>query len=403
MSQHSWGFYEFFAGGGLARLALGKRWKCLVANEICEKKAHVYRLNFGQSPELLVGDVWDLKLNHLPSGSTLAWASFPCQDLSLAGNGRGLGGERSGTFVPFWSLMDGAMKSGRGVPLVVVENVGGAITSNQGRDLRTILESMVETGYRVGPVVVDAVRFLPQSRPRLFILAVKSDIPLPSGIATDYPSHLWHSKRLCVAYKAMPESVRRAWLWWKLPIPPPMTVALTNVLEGNPATVPWHTKEETARLLSMMSPVNIAKVRKAQAYNRRIAGTVYKRMRADQTGNKVQRAEVRFDQISGCLRTPVGGSSRQTILVVDCKSVRSRLLSPREAARLMGVPDSYKLPKNYNEAYHVMGDGLAVPAVAWLEKHLLRPLARAAETRALGLPDSNSEDQSRFARVFSFA
>jgi DNA (cytosine-5)-methyltransferase 1 len=58
---------------------------------------------------------------------------------------------------------------------------------------------------------------------------------------------------------------------------------------------------------------------------------------------KTQRAEVRFDDISGCLRTPAGGSSRQTVLIVEGKQVRSRLLSPREAARLMGVPDDYPL------------------------------------------------------------
>ena len=88
----------------------------------------------------------------------------------------------------------------------------------------------------------------------------------------------------------------------------------------------------------------------------------------------VQRAEVRFDGISGCLRTPVGGSSRQTVIVVEKGRVRTRLLSPREAARLMGVPDSYPLPSAYNDAYHVFGDGVAVPAVSWLESHLLCPL-----------------------------
>ena len=89
----------------------------------------------------------------------------------------------------------------------------------------------------------------------------------------------------------------------------------------------------------------------------------------------MQRAEIRFDQVSGCLRTPVGGSSRQLIVVVDGPSVRSRLLSPREAARLMGVPDAYPLPKSYNDAYHVFGDGVAVPVVSWLSENLLAPLA----------------------------
>src|SRR5439155_2679056 len=112
-----------------------------------------------------------------------------------------------------------------------------------------------------------------------------------------------------------------------------------------------------------------------QQLGRRIVGTIYKRTRPGDDGVRKQRAEVRFDQVAGCLRTPVGGSSRQSIVVVDGRTVRSRLLSPRGAARLMGVPESYPLPENYNEAYHLFGDGVAVPVVSWLEKHLLRPLA----------------------------
>ena len=91
------------------------------------------------------------------------------------------------------------------------------------------------------------------------------------------------------------------------------------------------------------------------------------------------RAEIRFDGVAGCLRTPGGGSSRQFIMVVEGESVRTRLLSGREAARLMGLPDEYKLPANYNEAYHLMGDGLAVPVVRHLADNLLGPLAGSVE------------------------
>src|SRR5713226_9553854 len=106
------------------------------------------------------------------------------------------------------------------------------------------------------------------------------------------------------------------------------------------------------------------------------------------TSSRTQLPEVRFDQVAGCLRSPVGGSSRQSIVVVDGGTVRSRLLSPREAARLMGVPESYPLPKNYNEAYHLFGDGVAVPVVSWLEKHLLRPLALSRADSSV--PESNT-------------
>ena len=123
-----------------------------------------------------------------------------------------------------------------------------------------------------------------------------------------------------------------------------------------------------------MSPLNIAKVHAAMKFGHRVVGTIYKRTRGDGRGGKTQRAEVRFDGIAGCLRTPVGGSSRQAIMIVKGESIRSRLLSPREAARLMGLPDSYQLPENYNDAYHLAGDGLAVPVVRFLAKNLLEPI-----------------------------
>ena len=63
-------------------------------------------------------------------------------------------------------------------------------------------------------------------------------------------------------------------------------------------------------------------------------------------------------------------------MVVNGANIKSRLISPREAARLMGLPDSYKLPDNYNEAYHLMGDGVVVPVVSHLNKHLLLPIAK---------------------------
>ena len=67
-------------------------------------------------------------------------------------------------------------------------------------------------------------------------------------------------------------------------------------------------------------------------------------------------------------------------MVVEPKAVRSRLLSPREAARLMGLPErgaEYKLPKKYNQAYHLAGDGVVVPVVQHLARHILEPVLNA--------------------------
>jgi DNA (cytosine-5)-methyltransferase 1 len=95
------------------------------------------------------------------------------------------------------------------------------------------------------------------------------------------------------------------------------------------------------------------------------------------------RAEARFDGLAGCLRTPGGGSSRQFLLWIEGPETRSRLLSAREAARLMGLPDDYRLPRRYNDAYHLIGDGVAAPVVRYLSENLLRPLLAAQDGVAL--------------------
>jgi DNA (cytosine-5)-methyltransferase 1 len=234
--------------------------------------------------------------------------------------------------------------------------------------------------------VIDAKHFLPQSRPRLFIIGIHADLPLADGVASQEPSELWHPRALRTAYAALPPKSRERWLWWSLPTPPKRRKRFADLIERNPKGVAWHTPAQTEALLAMMSDGNRAKVEAAKQSGRRMVGGVYRRTRHDSEGCKTQRAEVRFDDIAGCLRTPAGGSSRQTIILVDGPEVRTRLLSPREASRLMGLADKYKLPDNYNEAYHLIGDGLAVPVVRFLAAHILEPalaaFAQAAESKA---------------------
>jgi DNA (cytosine-5)-methyltransferase 1 len=368
-------WYEFFAGGGMARLGLGSNWKCTFANDFCDKKANAYRSFFGPSPELKVADVSRLGTKDLPGTPDLVWASFPCQDLSLAGNCAGLDGKRSGTFRPFWQLVKGMVRERRPPRIVVLENVVGALTSDSGKDFTSIVQAFAESGYRVGAMVINAARFLPHSRSRLFIIGFHGQTPIPARLRCDLPYEPWHSKALVKAHSSLPETLARNWIWWTLPVPKVDVASLADLMEEQPTGTVWHSEFETNRLLRLMTPSHRKKVANASRLGGRHVGTIYKRTRPDRNGVMVQRAEVRFDGISGCLRTPVGGSSRQTVIVVEKRRVRTRLLSTREAARLMGVPESYPLPSVYNDAYHLFGDGVAVPVVRWLQNHLLWPLA----------------------------
>lgn len=380
-SDSTLGFYEFFAGGGMVRAGLGPGWRCLFANDLDPKKAAAYRSNWG-GEELVVGDVRALQAADLPGRPDLVWGSFPCQDLSLAGAGAGLGGERSGTFHAFWSVVRGLIADGRAPGCVAVENVCGTLTSRGGRDFETVCRTFVEAGYLCGALVIDAALFVPQSRPRLFVVGVRADLAAEAALRSPGPVEPFHPPALVRAVERLDPGLKTGMVWWALPPPPARNAALADLIEEDPADAPWHGPETTERLLRLMSPLHRAKVEAAGRAGRRMVGGVYRRTRSDGEGNKAQRAEVRFDDVAGCLRTPAGGSSRQTLIVVEGPRVRTRLISARETARLMGLDDDYRLPPAYNEAYRLTGDGVAVPVVRRLAEHLFEPMLRPQAPRS---------------------
>jgi DNA (cytosine-5)-methyltransferase 1 len=372
-------FYEFFAGGGMVRAGLGQGWRCLFANDFDPKKAATYRANYGDA-ELVVGDVRKLETQQLPACADLVWASFPCQDLSLAGAGRGLAGARSGTFWPFFDLVKRLNADGRGPKIVALENVCGLLTSHKGADFTALCEALAKEGYRFGALVVDAALFVPQSRPRLFVIAVRGEAKPPAALTQSDGAAPFHARALVEAVDRLPPAVRARWLWWRLPAPAVRNLPLSALVEAAPADVSWHGVEETQALIAKMRPHQLARVEAARRSGGHMAGAAYRRTRTEK-GAKIQRVEARFDDLAGCLRTPAGGSSRQFLLIVEKGELRSRLLSARETARLMGLSDDYALPGRYNDAYHLTGDGVVVPVVRHIAAHVFEPLLAALEAR----------------------
>lgn len=362
-------FYDFFAGVGMAEVGLAPDWTCVWANDFDPKKGKIYAANHDPA-RFHLGDVANVTADHLPTPVELAWASFPCQDLSLAGWRRGMSpGGRSGTFWHFWRIMKELHERGERPPLIVLENVVGLLS---GADFPALCEALSTLDMRFGALVVNADRFVPQSRPRVFIVALDDRID-PTACEDPIPARSpWFTRGVRQAWSLLSPEMQARWVWWNLPVPDVPVAPIERLIEDEPTGVQWHASEETERLLAMMTPVNLAKVEVVKALPGRHVGFLYKRTR-----NGQQRAEVRFDGIAGCLRTSTGGSSRQTVLIVEGERIRSRLLSVREAARLMGLPDTFKLPARYNEAYHAMGDGVATAVVAWISEHLLSPIAEA--------------------------
>ena len=266
-------FYEFFCGGGMARAGLGPDWRCLFANDFDPKKGESYRRNWG-SDALTVGDVNALQTRDLPGQADLAWASFPCQDLSLAGLGAGLAGERSGAFWPFWNLTERLRSAGRAPRAIVLENVVGLLTSRGGADFRALCGAFASAGYRLGAMTVDAIDFTPQSRPRLFVIATPPGTDIPERLISDPGAAPGRSRALLEAQMSLSVAAKRSWVWWRLPEPPHRNADLIDLIEEAPPPTSWNSAEATERLLALMAPQHRAKLEAARAASARPVGAL---------------------------------------------------------------------------------------------------------------------------------
>jgi len=83
------------------------------------------------------------------------------------------------------------------------------------------------------------------------------------------------------------------------------------------------------------------------------------------------------------------------VILVDGASVRSRKLPKREAARLMGLAETCRLPESATHANNLTGDGVVAPVVAFLAAHVIEPLLGYATAAMAFKPCGASEDRSR--------
>lgn len=359
---------EFFAGIGLMRLGLERAgWKTVWANDIDEDKLEIYRGHFPDASEhFVLGDVHKVDSADFPD-VTLATASFPCNDLSLAGARKGLAGTHSSAFWGFIKVLEET--GGRRPPVVLLENVPGFLTSHNGNDFREACVALNRLGYSLDALMIDAAHFVPQSRQRLFIVGTRGLSQSPRVRETSS----------FLEGPARPSALADFILWnpdikWNIrdvPRLPKRTDSLSDILEDLPHNSSyWWSNERAGYLLNQMSPRHrhIADGMisgKATTY-----GTVFRRVR-----NGRSMAELRTDGIAGCLRTPRGGSGRQILFAGGRGKYRVRLLTPRECARLMGA-DDYTLPKtlNLNQALFGFGDAVCVDVIEWIAAHYLNPV-----------------------------
>ena len=372
-------FVDFFAGMGLMRLGLERHgWSIALANDIDEQKFEMYKGNFRDAGEhYIVRDIHQLSADEVPA-SSLATASFPCNDLSLAGARNGLRGQHSSAFWGFIRIL--REMGNRRPPIVLLENVTGFLTSCGGKDFQDALLAMNGLGYGTDAFIIDAVSFVPQSRPRLFVVGILNE---EDSISKVLRPVVLLSK---VRPRALADFIRtHSEIQWRirmLPDPPETEDRLVDVVEDLPEDAPeWWSKERTEYLLNQMS-----------SRHRRIAdemirkrnwsyGTVFRRIRHEKS-----MAELRIDGIAGCLRTPRGGSGRQILFKAGYGRCLARLLTPRECARLMGA-NGYRIKVSLNQALFGFGDAVCVRVISWIAKYYLNRVAdEIATERAVHRP-----------------
>lgn len=356
---------EFFAGIGLARLGLEKAgFRVEWANDFEPAKKAMYDAQFRRdgTHDFTLGDIGTVHVSDLPRRSSLAWASSPCTDLSLAGARAGLDGSKSGSFWHFVRLL---RELGDERPeVVVLENVVGLATSHGGDDLTSVVRAFNELGYSVDVLVLDARRFVPQSRPRLFLVGAMNppaDDPVQGlDLRPDWLQWVYSDKSL---------QTHRACL----PTPPqPLGEGLGSLIEEmKPNDERWWDQQRTAAFVGSLSPTQnkrLMELSKTSGFKYR---TAYRRTR-----NGVAVWEARADDISGCLRTARGGSSKQAVVKAGNSKLKVRWMTPLEYARLMGAEDYNLSGARTNQVLFGFGDAVVVPAVAWLAEHYLLPLVQ---------------------------
>ena len=236
---------------------------------------------------------------------------------------------------------------------VLLENVLGFASSHGGNDLRDAVTRLNGLGYSCDLLAIDARRFVPQSRPRMFIVGLSdvSDQDVFDALA-DRPQWVHRFVR------DNPQSRVHA---RRLPPLPDGPTNLAGIVEPPDGWgVDWWDEQRVDAFAASLSPVQAGRLAALKASPGPKWRTAYRRTRR---GAAVW--EIRADGIAGCLRTARGGSSKQALVEAGDGIVRVRWMTPREYARLMGAPD-FKLEARRNQALFGFGDAVCVPVVSWL-------------------------------------
>lgn len=296
-------FIDLFAGLGGFRIALESLGaKCVYSNEWDASVQKVYAENFGDTPE---GDITQVDENTIPDHDILC-AGFPCQAFSISGKKRGFADSRGTLFFDVARIVKAKRPK-----VVFMENVKNFVTHDDGKTLEVVKGTMEELGYTFYQKVLNAVDYgVPQKRERIYMVCFRNDLDVND---------------------------------FKYPKPFELTHHVEDFLLDD---------EEMLKDLYVERPDTYYNgVEDNQYSNKSIRLGIVNKGGQGERIYSTKGIAITLSAYGGGVFAKTGG-----YLI----NGRTRKLHPRECARIMGYPDSYKICKSANQAYKQFGNSVVI-------------------------------------------
>lgn len=359
-------FIDLFAGVGMARMGMEQAgFKCVYTCEFDKHKRKEYEIIHGNIPEGC--DIRDVRAADIPRADVWFFGA-PCQDFSLAGLRKGLGGERSSLVGEVFRLIE--EKAEDKPEWLVYENVKGMLSSNGGWDYFSILFEMDGLGYDIEWQTLNTKDFgIPQNRERVYTIGhlrkhgSKKILPITKSDRQIDQLQGQVISNTITARSGNGQTNGIYVLENKRPAQEVKQIAKLQAKRNNPNAYRVYEKSGIGPCLTTAQgggrqPYVLVKSATMDGYEQATIG--------DSINLAFPDSKTRRGRVGKEIAQTLDRSCNQGVFIQDGKEYTIRKLTPKECMRLQGVPDEYtdKLIQagiSDSQIYKAAGDGLSVP------------------------------------------